>query len=105
MKSKFLESDIGSLVDDCLLQSRAIIQWQSAEGHERPYERATELVMFKAFLERGLAIPVCDFLQGLLFHWGIQLHHLTPNSILHLSIFVHLYEAFLRIYPHFDLFK
>ena len=105
MKSKFLESDIASLVDDCLLQSRAIIQWQSAEGHERPYERVTELVMFKAFVERGLAIPVCDFLQGLLFHWGIQLHHLTPNSILHLSIFVHLYEAFLRIYPHFDLFK
>jgi len=61
--------------------------------------------MFKAFVERGLVIPVCDFLQGLLFFWGIQLHHLTPTSILHISIFVHLCEAFLGIYPHFDLFK
>jgi len=30
-------------------------------------------------------------------------HHLTPNSILHISIFVHLCEAFLGIEPHFDL--
>ena len=52
-----------------------------------------------------MGIPVCDFLRGLLFFWGIQLHHLTPTSILHISIFVHLCEAFLGIYPHFDLFK
>ena len=71
----------------------------------RPFEKIHEVVMFKAFIERGLAIPVCDFLHGLLLHWGIQLHHLTPNSILHLSIFVHLCEAFLGIHPHFDLFK
>ena len=32
------------------------------------------------------------------------MHHLTPNSILHISIFVHLCEAFLGIEPHFDLF-
>jgi hypothetical protein len=61
--------------------------------------------MFKSFVERGLAIPVCDFLRGLLFFWGIQLHHLTPTSILHISIFVHLCEAFLGICLHFDLFK
>ena len=30
---------------------------------------------------------------------------MTPTSILHISIFVHLCEAFLGIYPHFDLFK
>ena len=61
--------------------------------------------MFKSFVVRGLGIPVCDFLRGILFFWGIQLHHLTPSYILHIAIFVHLCEAFLRIYPHFDLFK
>jgi len=61
--------------------------------------------MFKAFVERGLGIPVCDFLWALLFFRGIQLHHLTLDSILHIAIFVHLCEAFLGIYPHFDLFK
>ena len=34
MKSKLIESDIASLVDGRILQSRAIIQWQSAEGHD-----------------------------------------------------------------------
>jgi hypothetical protein len=32
------------------------------------------------------------------------LHHLNPNSILHISIFVQFYEVFLGIEPHFDLF-
>jgi hypothetical protein len=45
-----------------------------------------------------------DFFSGLLFHYGIQLHHLNPNSILHIAIFVHFYEAFLGIEPHFNLF-
>ena len=36
---------------------------------------------------------------------GVQVHHLTPNSILHISIFVHLCEAFLGIEPHFDPFQ
>ena len=35
---------------------------------------------------------------------GVQVHHLTPNLIIHISIFVHLCEAFLGIEPHFDLF-
>ena len=28
--SKFSDSDIGELVDDCLLQSRAVVSWRSA---------------------------------------------------------------------------
>ena len=61
-KSKFLESVISSLVSRHLLQSKALIQWQSAEGHERPFEKTSEIVLFKAFVERGLAILICDFL-------------------------------------------
>jgi len=104
-KSKLSESEISSLVSRRLLRPRAVVQWHSAEGHAWPFERVVEVVMFKAFVERGLAIPVCDFLRGLLFYWGIQLYHLTPDSILRIAIFVHLCKAFLGIYPHFDLFK
>jgi hypothetical protein len=35
----------------------------------------------------------------LLFHYGIQLHHLNPNYVLHVAIFVHFCEAFLGIEP------
>ena len=106
-KSKLSESEISSLVNQHMLQSRAIIQWQLAEGHNRPYEKVAETVLFKSFVEQGLAIPIRlqDFLWGLIFHWGIQLYHPTPNSILHILIFVHLCEAFLGIHPHVDLFK
>ena len=44
------------------------------------------------------------FFSGLLHYYRIQLHHLTPNSFVHISIFVHLCEAFLGIEPHFQLF-
>jgi len=102
-KSKLSEAAVSSLVSRHLLQSKTLIQWQSAESHGRPFEKTSEIVLFKAFVERGLAIPACNFLRGLLFFWGVQLHHLSPDSILHVAIFVQLCETFLGIHPHFDL--
>ena len=61
--------------------------------------------MFRDFAERGLAMPVSEFFHALRQFWGIQLHHLTPQSILHLSIFTHFCKAFLGILPHFHLFQ
>ena len=52
-------------------------------------------VMFMAFVVRGLSLPAHEFLRGLLFIYDIQLHHLTPNSILHIACFITLCECFL----------
>jgi hypothetical protein len=68
-------------------------------------EGTLETVVFRDFVECGLALPVSEFFYALLQFWGIQLHHLTPQSILHLSIFIHFCEAFLGILPHFHLFQ
>jgi hypothetical protein len=62
-------------------------------------------VMFLAFLLRGLSFPAHEFLRGLLFVYGVQLHQLTPNSILHIACFITLCESFLGIEPHFLLWK
>lgn len=62
-------------------------------------------VLFVAFLVRGVSLPVHDFLRGLLFVYGIQLHQLTPNSILHISIFITLCESFLGVHPNWALWK
>jgi hypothetical protein len=62
-------------------------------------------VTFVDFLIRDLAVPVHEFLRGLLFIYGIQLHQLTPNSLLHISIFITLCECFLGIHPHWGLWK
>ena len=64
-----------------------------------------EVVAFVPCLERGLGFPCSFFFSGLLRYYKIQLHHLTPNSFVHISIFVQLCEAFLGIEPHFELFR
>ena len=79
-----------SLIDEYLLHTQVVVQWQSTEGHDRPYKATKEIVMFLSFVERDLAFPTSDFFWGLLFHRGIQPYHLNLNSILHISIFVHL---------------
>ncbi|KAK1651544.1 hypothetical protein QYE76_069349 [Lolium multiflorum] len=62
-------------------------------------------VFFVDHLIRGLSAPIHPFLRGLLFVYGLQLHHLTPNSILHISIFITLCEAFLGVQPNWALWK
>jgi hypothetical protein len=55
--------------------------------------------MFLAFLLRGLSLPAHEFLRGRLFVYGVQLHQLTPNLILHIACFITLCESFLGTYP------
>jgi hypothetical protein len=76
---KYSEADLKRLVDECFLQSKEIIQWCPATSDKRLYEKAEEILLFQYFVERGLALPTSDFFHGLLFHYGIQLHHLNPN--------------------------
>jgi hypothetical protein len=57
------------------------------------------------FLIRGLALPVSPFFRGLLVFYCLNLTHLNPNFVLQIVVFVHLYEAFLGILPHFGLWK
>ena len=37
--------------------------------------------------------------------WALSLCNLHPNTILHILIFIHFYESYLGILPHFNLFK
>ncbi|KAK1683313.1 hypothetical protein QYE76_044161 [Lolium multiflorum] len=62
-------------------------------------------VSFVDHLIRGLSAPIHDFLHGLLFVYGLQLHQLTPNSILHVSIFITICECFLGVQPNWALWK
>ena len=38
-----------------------------------------------------------------MFYYGIDFHDLSPNSLLNISAFIVVCEAFLRIQPHFGL--
>jgi putative gypsy type transposon len=72
---------------------------------EAPEPQAGERVMLVDFVIRGLSLPVHEFLRGLLFVYGVQLHHLTPNGILHVACFITLCECFLGVHPHWGLWK
>ena len=101
--SKCSRSDLKSLVKQGFLPLESVIQWRPALGDARPYENTGEVIGIVRYFERGLGLPSSNFFSGLLYYYGIQLYHLTPNSFVHISVFVHLCKAFLGIEPHFDL--
>ena len=77
--------------------------WRTATGDEQPRTRAGEFVMFTIFLDRGFALSSSEFFRRFLAFYGIQVHDLTPNSILHISCFVTLCDAFLSCSAYFPL--
>ena len=97
--SKCSKSDLEFLAKQGFLPSESVIQWRPAFGDVRPYENTGEIIGFVSYFERGLGLPCSNFFSGLLYYYGIQLHHLTPYSFVHMSVFVHLCEAFLGIEP------
>ena len=70
-----------------------------------PNPNQGERVCFVPFLLRGLGFPIHPFLWGLLEFYGIQLHHLPPGSILHISGFIALCEMILGCKAHFELWR
>src|SRR4051812_15102753 len=76
---------------------------KQVEGTPNPSKG--ERVCFVPYLLRGLGFPIHPFLRGLLEFYGLQLHDLTPGSVLHIACFVALCELFLGIEAHFALWK
>jgi hypothetical protein len=103
--SKWSNNVLLNLVSEGLLQEKSLVNWQPSFRELLPMENVDEILSFYHFSERGLALPSCSFFRGLLSFYGLELHHLNPNSICHIAIFIHFCEAFLGIEPHWDLFR
>jgi hypothetical protein len=99
------ESKIPKLVVSHLLPDREVLQWRPAIGEDIPTPNTNEIMVFTSFFQHGFGLPVCDFLRNLLDHYQIELVHLNPYSILQITVFIHLCEAYLGIPPNFPLFK
>ena len=74
-----------------------------AQGQVIPTPRSDERVVFISHFLRGLGFAPHPFFRGLMFYYGLDFHDLAPDSFLHISTFVVVCEAFLRIPPHFSL--
>lgn len=62
------------------------------------------MVVLADHLKCGVNFPLPSFLCSLPAFYGIKLYHLAPNSVVFLSVFVHLSEGFLGIHLDLDLF-
>jgi hypothetical protein len=103
--SKCFNNDLLRYVSKGLLQEKNLANWRPSFRQTLPMENVDQIVSFYHFSERDLALPTCFFFRGLLYFYGLELHHLNPNSICHIAIFIHFCEAFLEIEPHWDLFR
>jgi hypothetical protein len=87
------ESDLLHLVDVGILPSKELCSWRICRGVTVTTKDTHESVVYVPFLIHGLALPISPFFRCLLDFYNLNLTHLNPNSILQISIFVHLCEA------------
>ena len=73
------------------------------KGQVIPTPGSNESVVFVSHFLRGLGFSLDPFVRGLMFYYGLDFHDLAPESILHISSFIVVCEAFLRITPHLGL--
>ena len=61
--------------------------------------------LLSSHVARGFSLPPSAFLIEILDHYGLQLHNITPNSLLYISGFVALFEGYLGLAPRLDFFQ
>nr|ABA98424.1 retrotransposon protein, putative, unclassified [Oryza sativa Japonica Group] len=84
--SDVTEENLKEMVARGVLPAKEIIGWRPACGEAFP-------------------TPDTHEVMGILEFYGISLHHLNSNSIVHIANFIHACEAFLGVRPHFALFR
>jgi hypothetical protein len=102
--SSMMEKKLQKLMHDGLLRprtSRDLLEWRvPLTNHQESVPTEGYVVSFVAFHERGLEVPPSQFMQAIPHYYGVELHHLAPNSILQAAIFATVYEGYLGIKPH-----
>ncbi|KAK1617065.1 hypothetical protein QYE76_022582 [Lolium multiflorum] len=89
------------------LQNEGMISahWSFIRDTDIPKPGAGEVVMTKAWVERGLLLPCSEFFLSILNTYGLQTHNICPNSYLLLSNFATLCEGHLGIRPDVKLWQ
>ena len=98
------EAELNRLVEAGVLPGHVTVGWRPTLGEPFPMPHTDEVVVFENYFWRRLGFPVHPFLRDMLEFWVISLCNLHPNTILHILIFIHFYEAYLGVLPHFNLF-
>jgi hypothetical protein len=107
IRSSVTEKKLQELVCDGLLcpwTSRDLSEWRvPPTSHREPAPLEGYVVSFVAFHERGLGVPPSHFMRAIPHYYGVELHHLTSNSISQAAIFAAICEGYLGVEPHWKL--
>jgi hypothetical protein len=91
---------------------RQVLRWQSP-GYDNWVWCGTfslvnlqprELVFFTCYAATGPVLSMSSFLLTLLEFYGLQLHHLSPHSLILVVIFDHFYKMFICVRSSVTLF-
>jgi hypothetical protein len=96
-----------------LVSLRQLMGWQAPGFEHRLKRRVVSLanlepgdfIFFSVYALAGLVPPLSSFFLMLLEFYGLQLQHLSPNSITLVAIFIHLCEMFVGVRPSVHLFR
>ena len=102
MPSSVTEEDVLKLREARFLTGE-ISHRLPAQGQVIPTPQPGESVVFTSHFLWGLGFPIDPFVRALMFYYGLEFHDLAPESILQISSFIVVCEAFLHITPHFGL--
>jgi hypothetical protein len=98
--------DLEALIADGLLHplsGDSQPEWMAPSSGAAPSPPPGYVVSFVSFHERGFGVPASRFMRAILHVYGVELHNLSPNSILQAAIFAAVCEGYLGIAPHWDL--
>jgi hypothetical protein len=105
-KLKAKTEDLLALLNSGFLREKEVDMWRAAAGDPYLMEKnEDEIPMFTRFAEHGLSLPASDIFKGLMGYYGIEYLNLDSNGIFHIAVFVHFYETFLGIKPHWIFFR
>jgi hypothetical protein len=96
---------VQALENEGLMAPQAESQWRTDHKALVPAPNQTEILMLKSHVERGLSMPPSHFFSNLLKFYGLQLHHIAPNSLVSIAGYAALCEGYLGIRPRVDLFQ
>lgn len=98
------EAKLEKLPSKELLAEKSMVRWRAPlKEHVLPRASGGEIILFKSFIE-GTSFTHFQVLSISAVFLQIDYEPSDPNGVLSISIFVHIYEAFLGICPSINLF-
>jgi hypothetical protein len=104
-KSHVKDSDVQAMEGEGTVAPQAESRWRTNLKAPVPIPNPSEIMMLKSHMDRGLSMPPSLFFTNLLKFYGLQLHHISPNSLASVAGYAALCEGYLVIYPRVDLFQ